>query len=97
MAGNPFVIQQSNGNQEVYYRSGNEILNWWSWNATAGTWTHEWLGSEPEMGGEPAPLGQVSGNQEIYYGGTNGLLNWWFWNSSAGTWSLEWLSSTSLL
>jgi hypothetical protein len=91
MAGNPVAVEQSSGNKEIYYRSGNGILNWWSWNATKGTWTHEWLGSEDAMAGDPRPVEQSSGNKEIYYIGTNGLVSWWFWNLSAGTWSPLWL------
>ncbi|HEV7938260.1 MAG TPA: fibronectin type III domain-containing protein, partial [Solirubrobacteraceae bacterium] len=45
----PSVLQQSNGDQEVYYRSTNGILNWWFWNTSNGTWTQEWLGSEENM------------------------------------------------
>jgi hypothetical protein len=89
----PSVLQQSNGNQEIYYRSNNGILNWWLWNTAKGTWTHEWLGNGDAMAGDPRPIEQSSGNKEIYYIGTNGLVSWWFWNLSAGMWSLLWLES----
>jgi hypothetical protein len=81
---------------EIFYRSGNGMLNWWFWNAGKGTWSHEWLGSPGDMGGEPTPSEKPDGSQEIYFGGSNGLLHWWWWNPSTQTWGLQWLTGALL-
>jgi hypothetical protein len=92
----PTAVLYPNGDQYVYYRSTNNQLYFWLWNASKETWTLNWKESESHpMAGEPTAVLYPNGNQYVYYRGTNNQLYFWLWNASKETWTLNWKESES--
>jgi hypothetical protein len=93
----PAVLEQSNGDREIYFRSNAGQLQWWYWNAAKGNWSLQWLGSTGALAGDPAVLEESNGDRQIYYRSTGGQLQWWYWNAAKGNWSLQWLGTTGAM
>jgi hypothetical protein len=92
----PSTILAPNGNQYIYYRSTNNQLYFWFWNASKETWTLNWEeNSSHPMAGDPTAVLAPNGNQYIYYRSSNNQLYFWLWNASSETWTLNWEENAS--
>jgi hypothetical protein len=84
------LTAESNGNQDVYFRAANAVLQDDHWNAGTKVWTlHELNGVTPGSSGDPTAVVESSGNQDVYYRSTTGAVLQDHWIASEEKWTLS--------